>query len=322
VFRLFTPLFSDFDRFIASIAGVASQRVMTAITPVIEASLILWFMWTGILVMRGAVHEPIVDFIWKIVRTSLILSVALGAGYYQSTVGELVRTVPDDLAQAVMGDEAHLYDEAGEPVVLGPSSSGVGALIDIAAGKGIVASMTAMRVGSLFEWRGAMCVVLGVVLFLATLLMVAIGGANVLVAKLVLGALVAVGPLFIASLLFESTRRFFERWTAMVVTYGLVLVLFAVFFTFMLEIFERYVSQIAFDGNANVGYAVGGAVVIAIVSVLTVWEAKIVAMGLGGGVALPRWIHGHSWVALMRSGRAVESEEPATRSSPAKGATS
>ena len=36
------------------------------------------------------------------------------------------------------------------------------------------------------------------------------------------------------------TRRFFDRWIAMIATYGLVVVLFAAVFTFMLAIFANY----------------------------------------------------------------------------------
>jgi len=289
VFRLFTPLFDEFDRLVLDFTGAASARVMTAVTPVVEASLVLWFTWWGFLVMRGELREPLLEYLWRVVRTSMVVSVALGAGYYQSTVGELVRTVPDDLAAAVMGDDARLYTFGAEPVALGASTAGAGALIDVAAGKGIVASMEAMQTATLFSKEGLACLFLGCCVFLATILMVGIGGANILVAKIVLGVLVALGPLFIVALLFESTRRFFERWAAMIVTYALVLVLFAVFFTFMLGVFDHYVGELRFDGTQNVGYAVAGALVIATVSILTLFEAKVLAMGLGSGITLPRW---------------------------------
>ena len=289
MFRLFTPLFLEFDRLVSEFTGTASSRVMAAITPVVEASLVLWFTWWGFLVMRGELREPVLDYLWRVVRTSLIVSVALGAGYYQSTVAELVRTVPDDLAAAVMGNDARLYTSENEPVVLGTNSAGAGALIDVAAGKGIVASMEAIETATLFSREGLACLFFGCCVFAATIAMVAIGGANILVAKVVLGVLVALGPMFIASLLFESTRRFFERWAAMIVTYALVLVLFAVFFTFMLGVFDHYVAELRFDGTQNVGYAVAGTLVIATVSILTLFEAKVLAMGLGSGITLPRW---------------------------------
>ena len=300
MFRLFTPLFDEFDRLVLDFTGAASARVMTAVTPVVEASLVLWFTWWGFLVMRGELREPLLEYLWRVVRTSMIVSVALGAGYYQSSVGELVRTVPDDLASAVMGDDVRLYTSGAKPLALGTPTAGAGVLIDVAAGKGIVASMEAMQTATLFSKEGLACLFLGCCVFFATILMVAIGGANILVAKIVLGVLTALGPIFIAALLFESTRRFFERWVAMIVTYALVLVLFAVFFTFMLGVFDHYVAELRFDGTQNVGYAVAGALVIATVSVLTLFEAKVLAMGLGGGVTLPRWAFVRSFLVNHR----------------------
>ena len=181
-----------------------------------------------------------------------------------------------------MGDGPLLHSLSNEEVVVSSSSSGAGTLIDVAAGKGIVAAMDAMRTGSIFDRKGLSLIALGWCILISTVVMVAIGGANILVAKLVLGILVALGPIFIASLLFESTRRFFERWLAMVVTYALVLALFASFFTFLLSIFGHYVAQVKFDGTQNPGYATAGAAILATVSVVTLLEMKVLAMGLGG----------------------------------------
>lgn len=295
-FTLFTPLFQEFDRIIASFTGEASARVIAAITPVVAASLALWFAWWALTVLTGKSQESIGALLWRIGRTSLILSVALGAEHYQGTVGEVVRTAPDALAAAVMGGEASLYDGNGQAITIGPSSVGAAGLIDVAAGKGIVAGLEAMKMGSLFEKQGIALFFFGTCILLATVAMVGIGGANILVAKVVLGVLVALGPLFIAALVFDSTRRFFERWTAMVATYALMIALFAALFTFMLGIFQHYVDQVRFDGTQNVGYAVVGALLLSIVTILVTREVKVVALGLGGGVVLSggrfgQWLH-------------------------------
>ena len=87
--------------------------------------------------------------------------------------------------------------------------------------------MDALEKGGVFKEDGIVFLVYGILLLLSTVALVAAGGAIIIVAKVVLGVLVALGPIFIASLLFDATRRFFERWVAMVVTYGLLIVLFA-----------------------------------------------------------------------------------------------
>jgi hypothetical protein len=112
-----------------------------------------------------------------------------------------------------------------------------------------------------------------------------IGGAFILMAKATLAILAALGPLFIAGLLFERTKHFFQNWLAMVATYGLVVVIIAAVFTFLLAIFGNYMSGVSFDGVVNVAYAVGGSAILALVSILILLEVKTVAVGLGGGYA-------------------------------------
>ena len=109
----------------------------------------------------------------------------------------------------------------------------------------------------------------------------------ILVAKVLLALLAALGPLFIAALLFDGTKRFFERWVAMVASYGLLIVLFACVFTFMLAIFGNYMNGVALDGNMNVAYGIGGALVLTLVSVAILKELHHLAAGLGGGYVHP-----------------------------------
>jgi type IV secretion system protein VirB6 len=311
VFRLFTPLFNEFDSIIAAFCETVSSRVMVAITPVLSAALTLWFVAWGIMVMRGTVQEPIRDYVWRFVRSSMILSFALSGAYYQSTVAELVRSIPDELAAAVTGGEALLYTvgEHGEvPLVIGTATA-QGALIDVAAGKGLATSMDALQKGSILSEDGIAFLTFGVLILLATVALVAVGGSTILVAKVVLGILVALGPLFIAALLFDSTRRFFEKWVAMVATYSLLIVLFAVLFTFMLGIFEHYMTGMKFDGTVNVVYGIGGALILTIVTILVLKEARVLAMGLAGGFAL-----GHirrEMVIAPHPGSHVSAQRPA-----------
>ena len=288
MFRLFTPLFAEIDHVTMTFARDVSSRIIVAVTPVFSAGLSVWFITWGILVMRGAVHEPVREFLGKVIRTALIVSVALGAGLYQETVANLVRTVPDDLAAVVAGEEATLgFHLDGAPVEIGIAGSerGQAALLDRAAGQGLMKAEDAFEKGSVLTQQGMAFYTFGVLMLLATVIMVCAGGALILVAKVALALLAALGPLFIAALLFDATKRFFERWVAMVTTYGLIVVLFACVFTFMLGIFTNYMSGVNLDGNMNVAYGIGGALVLTIVSCVIVKELHHLAVGLGGGYA-------------------------------------
>ncbi len=281
MFRLFTPLFAELDRISTAFARDVSSRVIVALTPVLAAGLTVWFIVWGILVMRGAVEQPVREFLGKVIRTALIVSVALGAGLYQRDVAELIRTVPDDLAAVVAGGEASL----GFSVDPMDSGGRQAALIDLAAGQGLSKAGDAFEKGGLMTQQGIAFSTCGVLILLATVIMVGVGGALILVAKVMLALLAGLGPLFIAALLFDATRRFFDRWIAMIATYGLIVVLFAAVFTFMLAIFANYMAGVALDGSMNVAYGIGGALVLTIVSIAILRELHHLAVGLGGGYA-------------------------------------
>ena len=281
MFRLFTPLFAELDRISTVFARDVSSRVIVAITPVLAVGLTVWFIVWGILVMRGAVEQPVREFLGKVIRTALIVSVALGAGLYQRDVAEVIRTVPDDLAAAVAGGEANVRFGAD----LLETGSVQAALIDRAAGQGLLKAEDAFEKGGLMTQQGIAFYTFGVLMLLATVVTVGVGGALILVAKVMLALLAGLGPLFIAALLFDATRRFFDRWIAMIATYALVVVLFAAVFTFMLAIFANYMSGVALDGNMNVAYGIGGALILTVVSVAILKELHHLAVGLGGGYA-------------------------------------
>ena len=165
------------------------------------------------------------------------------------------------------------------------TESGQAALIDRAAGQGLSKAEDAFEKGGLMTQQGIAFYTFGVLLLLATVIMVGVGGALILVAKVMLALLAGLGPLFIAALLFDATKRFFDRWVAMIATYCLVVVLFASVFTFLLGIFANYMSGVALDGEMNVAYGIGGALLLTLVSVAILKELHHLAVGLGGGYA-------------------------------------
>ena len=287
-FRLMTPLFTEVDKVTMTFARDVSSRLIAEIAPVVSAGLALWFVVWGVLIIRGAVEQPVTDFLSHAIRIALIVSVALNAGFYQSTVAELVRSLPDELARVVMGGERGM--EGAPPALASDvnaatSRSAQAAVIDRAVGLGLAKSGDAFEKAGVFSGQGVGFALLGMILLLATVAMGGIGGAFILMAKATLAILAALGPLFIAALLFERTKHFFQNWLAMVATYGLVVVVIASVFTFLLAIFGNYMNGVSFDGVLNIAYAVGGSAILALVSILVLLEVKTVAVGLGGGHA-------------------------------------
>ena len=62
--------------------------------------------------------------------------------------------------------------------------------------------------------------------------------------------MLALGPLFIAMLFFEATKRFFSAWIAQLANYGLITILTVMVSALLLQIVQSYAAQTAARGTA------------------------------------------------------------------------
>lgn len=283
-FELFTPLFTKIDQITATYVTDISSRSIAAITPVVSVGLTLGFITYGWLIIRGAVEMPVAEFLNRCLRIGIIVSIALAGGLYQSEIADAITTVPDELASALLGNPTQ-----------GASAA---SLVDQSAQQGFDRASEAFEEAGFFSSDGLLYGLFGIIILLATGLLAAIGGAFLLLAKIALALLAGLGPLFILALIWQPTHRFFDQWAQQVLNYGLLIVLFAAVFGLLMQIFGSYMADLRFDGAQNVAYAIGGSVILSIVSVVLLLQLPSIASGLAGGVGL-----GYMWeLRAMRSG--------------------
>jgi len=105
-------------------------------------------------------------------------------------------------------------------------------------------------------------------------------------ARVALALLLAIGPLFIVLLLFESTQRYFEAWVAQLANYALVGVLAVLTASLMLTVVEAYATQTAAKGAAILTVDALDMLLVAGLVLLLLRQVMPIAARLGGGVAL------------------------------------
>jgi len=163
-FKLFTPLFETIDEATAAFVHDIATRCVVEITPVITVALTLSFMTYGLLMMRGMVSMPATEFLGKAFRIALIVNIALVGGFYQSQIAGLIRTLPDDLATAL---------------IIKPTQGATAAsLIDEAAGVGFDCVGDALNKAGLLSGEGLTYCLIAVIILFMTVIMVAVGGAQ------------------------------------------------------------------------------------------------------------------------------------------------
>ena len=177
--------------------------------PLAAALLTLWFSLHGYLVLQGLVHETATRLAWKCMQVSAIVGLALQSGVYMQVVCDNANAL--DLAIAQSFAMATPHHVAVDPSGMANSPY---AIID---GFNEAASQ---QVGDIMRqaspWRldlllAAGLFTLGSVTFLCAAM------AMVTLSKVSLTFVLALGPLFILSLLWPVTNRLFHNWLGMLV---------------------------------------------------------------------------------------------------------
>ena len=273
-FQIVGPLFEHIDNITQSYVTDISSRILTEITPIISVGLTLSIIAYGMLVMRGSVDMPVADFLNRCLRIGIITSIALAGGIYQTQIAEAIMTTPDALAQSISGNTG------------GASAANI---IDNAAAQGAEYVSKAFDEAGWLTSDGLTYTAIGIVSAIALTAVVGVGAVFLIVAKVALAILAGLGPLFILALLWQPTARFFELWMSQVLNYMLTIVLFAVVFALLMQIYGGYMEQADLDGVQNVGYTLIGMMVISVVSVGLLLQLPSIASGLASGIGISYW---------------------------------
>jgi type IV secretion system protein VirB6 len=100
-----------------------------------------------------------------------------------------------------------------------------------------------------------------------------------------LAILLALGPFFIAMLLFETTKRLFDAWLAQLANYALITVLTVMAAALLLQVVDSYAAQTAARGAAILTVDALNMVLVAVLVFLFMRQVMPIASGLAGGAA-------------------------------------
>ncbi|MCZ2157905.1 type IV secretion system protein [Bartonella sp. 220] len=275
-FNMFTQLFNQIDQVTNTYVTDISSKTIVTITPFISIGLSIAFIVYGWLVIRSVVDMPVSSFLSRCLRISIITSIALSAGLYQQDIANVIIKMPQDLSNALMPNPS--------------KESQLISLIDKVAANGFTRASEAFEEAAFLNADGLLYGLFGILILLATSFLTAIGGAFILLAKVALVLLVGLGPLFIIALLWQPTYRFFEQWIAQILSYTILIVLLATVFSLMMNIFANYMTDLKFDGQQNVSYALGGALILSIISIVLLLKLSSIANALAKGITF-----GHLW---------------------------
>jgi type IV secretion system protein VirB6 len=251
---------------LATYIGDNTARLASVLEPAVVTVATVYVMAWGYLHLTGKIDEPVVTGLKRILMMALILGVGLRLWLYNMLIVDTFYSAPAQLAAAMVG-----------------SADPVGTIDSIWESGGAVAGILWTKAAS--SWSVGFYIAGAVVWCLVGMLCVY---AMFLIAlsTIALAVLLALGPLFVVTLFFDATKRFFAAWIAQLANYALITVLTVMVSALLLQVVQSYATQTAARGAAIFTVDAVNMVLIAVLVFLVLRQVMPIASGLAGGASL------------------------------------
>jgi len=278
---MFNWVGSQFDAVLSNYVLSVVSKLMASLAPVALTAMTIWVSLYGWAVLRSEVSESIPTFVWKVFKIGLILAFALQSSMY-------INNVSDTANSLAMGVASTFLPTAVDPTTVATPYALLDKFNDDASAQ--VADI--MKEASVFRLDLVLAAVifsLGSVIFLCMALFV------VTLSKLFLTFVTAIGPLFILSLAWKPTARFFDSWLSMVLN-AVVLTWFAFFALGLSAFMGNHVFLAIQTGGGFLGSSfnvLGESTrycVLMILMAIICFQAPSLASALTGGAAVQQGI--------------------------------
>jgi len=252
---------------LATYIATNTANIASLLAPTIVTLAVVYVMIWGYLQLMGQIEEPFLTGVRRIVTLVVILGAALDLWLYNDVIVDTFFNAPGQLAAGIVGtyNPVTVIDQiifnGGDAASLLIQKGGVfhGDFSYYIAGYAVYALVGLTAIYTIF---------------LLTL------------SRIALSVLLAVGPLFIALLFFESTKRFFEAWIAQMANYALITILTVLIAALMMTLLSTAAQQALSSGG---GITIAQAVRVCMAAGLTfliMRQVMPMAAGLASGLAL------------------------------------
>ena len=207
MYNVFEFIDGQFKRPLEMFVSDGTSNIAEWVAGPLTAAVTLYVVLYGYPVLRGSIQDPILEFAFRAMKLAIIVMLVKNAGEYQTYVTNIFFDVlPREIAQALNSGTT-------------PSASTFDSLLD----KG---QASATDIWSRASWPVDIVTGVGGIMVIgASFLVAGIGYVVSLYARLALAIVLAIGPIFIALAMFQSTRRFTEAWIGQLANFVILQVL-------------------------------------------------------------------------------------------------
>jgi type IV secretion system protein VirB6 len=264
VFEIFGPAYTYVDGQLSSFLGTGLGNVLAAVRGPLLVALTLYVVLYGYAIFRGAITEPVMDGVVRLVKLCFIYTVATTVAYNDYVTQPLFTDLPNWLAGAISG---------------GPVTS-LGSSFDKFLARGFDLATSITDTATIVD--PSPYITAGIVI-VATVIVTGLGFGIVMIAKVALALLVALGPIFIACLVFDASRQFFFGWLKQGVNYLVLFAIIIVIFEMILALVDVQWGSINSQADPEMGGILFTA--LCILGGIFFLQTPNIAAGIAGGAA-------------------------------------
>jgi type IV secretion system protein VirB6 len=247
--------------------GVVGGEIM----PLLQILFIVYVAYYGFQLVMGTARVSVGEIIGRVVRMMVILAVISQWGHFNTLIYSWVSDTPEDVGRAILA--------ASSTVVTEPTN-----------GLSMIWN-TANRAAAAFsEQAGYFSVLPALVGFLImafTGLFIGVALAILILAKVILWVLMGVAPIFIACLLFESTRGYGQGWFNQVLLYALIPLFVYVVAAFLIAAMDPELTMIDAKTQTRTLQLSDFAafLLLCLAGAFVLLQIQVLAQGIVGGIA-------------------------------------
>lgn len=298
---LFTTMYEYVETAITSAVASFGSGLVAFVAAPLGVAATIYFLLLGFAVLRGAIQAPLRELVFQAGKVGFAIAAASAIGY-SAFVVNVATNLPSEIIAAGSGtpvtNPGTTFDTyVSDTGKLAKRMENANATIQAMPSQGITDFRT-----PLIQLRAALVTYLCIgVLYVFAFLSAAVGFCIVIFAKLAVSICVALAPLALASLLFNSSRWLFDGWLRQTANYILLMVVMAIMTKFITGLQEASMDGILLAIGDGSDFVVPGTIAelntdlmivatiaccaIYIVGTIFFFQAPAIASGIAGGAS-------------------------------------
>lgn len=202
-----------------------AKHVVTQIGPFVKTCLTIYVVWYGLALMRGEIKDVLNDAHIRVFKITVVSILALNFGNYNDVVAKFAWQMPEALVQWLTPD--NVITKITAMAVTDPDHATDLSILLVSTVMSATTSLmqSSLSASSIAGQTDPTMFATGMGVGVAGASITAVVAGILLVSKISLSVLLALGPFFLVSILFEKTKAYFDGWLSQVLNFVLVILL-------------------------------------------------------------------------------------------------